>query len=105
MRSIRSIPTLVSPVVGVWGRRSRPHTPTKDAQARHGSVGEANIDPSLYNLYAGDRNPYTSLMRSNLQYASERTQQEAESMDVVYVGLTLALFALSWGLVELCERL
>ena len=44
-------------------------------------------------------------MQSKLQYALERTQQEAKSMDVVYVGLTLALFALSWGLVKLCERL
>jgi len=26
-------------------------------------------------------------------------------MDIVYLGLTLALFALSWGLVKLCERL
>jgi hypothetical protein len=27
------------------------------------------------------------------------------TMDIVYLGLTLALFALSWGLVKLCERL
>jgi len=26
-------------------------------------------------------------------------------MDLIYVGLTLVLFALSWGLVKLCERL
>jgi len=26
-------------------------------------------------------------------------------MDIAYLGLTLALFALSWGLVKLCERL
>jgi hypothetical protein len=26
-------------------------------------------------------------------------------MDVVYVGVTLLFFALSWGLIVLCERL
>jgi hypothetical protein len=26
-------------------------------------------------------------------------------MDVVYVGVTLAFLALSWGLIALCERL
>jgi hypothetical protein len=26
-------------------------------------------------------------------------------MDLVYVGLTLLFFALSWGLIELCDRL
>jgi hypothetical protein len=26
-------------------------------------------------------------------------------MDVVYVGVTLVFFALSWGLIALCERL
>ena len=26
-------------------------------------------------------------------------------MDILYVGLALGLFALSWGLVKLCERL
>ena len=44
-------------------------------------------------------------MRTKLQYASERTTQEVAAMDIVYLGLTLALFALSWGLVKLCERL
>jgi len=31
--------------------------------------------------------------------------QEAISMDILYVGLTVVLFGLSWGLVKLCERL
>jgi len=26
-------------------------------------------------------------------------------MDVVYIGVTLGFFALSWGLLALCERL
>ena len=26
-------------------------------------------------------------------------------MDIVYVGVTLIFFALSWGLIALCERL
>jgi hypothetical protein len=26
-------------------------------------------------------------------------------MDLVYVGITLVFFALSWGLLKLCERL
>ncbi|HLF27691.1 MAG TPA: potassium ABC transporter ATPase [Anaerolineae bacterium] len=26
-------------------------------------------------------------------------------MDIVYVGITLVFFALSWGLLKLCERL
>jgi hypothetical protein len=26
-------------------------------------------------------------------------------MDIVYIGLTLLFFVLSWGLLKLCERL
>ena len=26
-------------------------------------------------------------------------------MDIVYIGLTLIFFALSWALIKLCERL
>jgi hypothetical protein len=26
-------------------------------------------------------------------------------MDIVYIGLTLLFFALSWGLLKMCERL
>jgi hypothetical protein len=28
----------------------------------------------------------------------------SRAMDFIYVALTLALFALSWGLVRLCDR-
>jgi hypothetical protein len=31
--------------------------------------------------------------------------QEREFMDAVYLGVTLLFFALSWGLLVLCERL
>jgi hypothetical protein len=30
---------------------------------------------------------------------------EENPMDIVYLGVTLLFFALSWGLVRLCERL
>jgi len=30
---------------------------------------------------------------------------EAEMHDVLYLGLIIAFLALSWGLVELCDRL
>ena len=30
---------------------------------------------------------------------------EEHTVDIVYVGIILLLLALSWGLVELCERL
>jgi hypothetical protein len=29
---------------------------------------------------------------------------EAQMMDVVYIGLTVALFALTWGVVRIFER-
>lgn len=63
------------------------------------------MQASLHNLYAPSRFLYASLTAKILQYALERTLQEAKSMDIVYLVLTLALFALSWGLVKLCERL
>jgi hypothetical protein len=28
-----------------------------------------------------------------------------QHVDIIYVGLALVFFALSWGLVKLCERL
>jgi hypothetical protein len=31
--------------------------------------------------------------------------QEEDMADLVFVALTLGFFALSWGLVRLCERL
>ena len=31
--------------------------------------------------------------------------RRSQSMDIIYVGLALLFFALSWGLVKLCERL
>lgn len=35
---------------------------------------------------------------------SGRTSTEGECMDIVYIGLTLGFFALSWALIKLCER-
>jgi hypothetical protein len=34
-----------------------------------------------------------------------RPEQEEDMADVVFIGLTLVFFALSWGLVRVCERL
>jgi hypothetical protein len=33
-----------------------------------------------------------------------QTELEARAMDLVYVGLTLIFFGLTWALVKLCER-
>jgi hypothetical protein len=33
------------------------------------------------------------------------TRTESNSMDMLYLGITVLFFALSWGLVKLCERL
>lgn len=33
------------------------------------------------------------------------TSRQGRQMDLVYVALTIGFFALSWGLVKLCERL
>jgi hypothetical protein len=35
----------------------------------------------------------------------DRVKGIGGAMDVFYIGLTLAFFALSWGLIKLCERL
>jgi hypothetical protein len=32
-------------------------------------------------------------------------QRERNSMDILYVGITVLFFAVTWGLVKLCERL
>ena len=37
--------------------------------------------------------------------ASQRSRAREETMDAVYVALTIGFFALSLGLVALCDRL
>ena len=66
--------------------------------------------PSLYFLYAPAPNPYTALTRKILHYACVRDERTERSewrilMDLLFLGLAVLLFALTWGFVALCERL
>jgi hypothetical protein len=36
---------------------------------------------------------------------SQKISQRELSMDIVFIGLILAFFALSWGFVHLCEKI
>ncbi len=50
--------------------------------------------------------PFLCYLCLNIARASGVYGVKAEVVvDLVYIGLTLVFFALSWGLVKLCERL
>ena len=53
---------------------------------------------------AAGSNPSNGLIHANVQFAPNSNPEPFSMMDLVYVGLTLGLFAFGWGLVKLCQR-
>ena len=45
------------------------------------------------------------MRHSFLQRRAFDAREEHSMLDILYIGLALGFLALSWGLVELCDRL
>jgi hypothetical protein len=94
--------TLVVVVVGYanqWARRHARPTPNQQTWAGDSLSRSGNTRAGGYD---GHRDARRAVAVRERRISVIRRSQ---TMDIIYVGVVLLFFALSWGLVRLCERL